>query len=138
MRTVILGSIPGSEGATSLGAVDVLTWVTCGSDFHSQPIISPKMETTTPPSRGHCDYQRPQCQDVTWADDECLCFLPPRALPHPLHLSLVAEGEATGSPCMVTIQTLEDSQEPRPGLLTLMEESPLLLEPQFLWLHSER
>lgn len=39
---------------------------------------------------------------------------------------------------MVTIQTLEDSQEPRPGLLTLVEESPLLLEPQFLWLHSER
>lgn len=39
---------------------------------------------------------------------------------------------------MVTRLTLGDSQEPQPGLLTPVDKSPLLFEPQLLRLRGER
>lgn len=75
----------------------------------SQPVSSPKMETT-PSSRSCCEDQRPQCQDLM--DEPLRVLMPllgcvvgaprePLPIPFPIH-SLGAEGEATGQLCMVT------------------------------------
>lgn len=74
----------------------------------SQPVSSPKMETT--PSSGNCcEDQRPQCQDLmdeplmgAYASPRLCGRSPPGAPPHPLPHSPGAEGEATGQLCMVT------------------------------------